>query len=81
MSKSTLTQYLSEVTVCVSPTLSEKIAHPTVYHHLSHLSVDIQLSGMIKCRENPGVQMQQTQVIFRSLGWTSHESTMLMQLT
>ncbi len=27
-------------------TLSEEIAHPTVYHHLSQLSVDIQLSGL-----------------------------------
>ncbi len=33
-------------------TLSEKIAHPTVYHHLSQLSVDIQLNGLIKCRED-----------------------------
>ncbi len=29
-------------------TLSEEIAHPTVYHHLSELSVDIQLNGLIK---------------------------------
>ena len=53
----------------VPHTLSEEIAHPTVYHHLSQCSVDIQLSGMIKCRENPGVQMQLTQVISHSLGW------------
>ncbi len=48
---------------------SEKIAHPTVYHHLSQLSVDIQLNGLIKSRENSGVQMKLTQVIFRSLSW------------
>ncbi len=50
-------------------TLSEKIAHPTVYNHLSQLSVDIQLNGLIKCRENSGVQMKLTEVIFRSLSW------------
>ena len=33
-------------------TLSEKIAHPTVYHHLSQLSVNIQLNGLIKCKED-----------------------------
>ncbi len=33
-------------------TLSEEIAHSTVYHHLSQLSVDIQLSGLIKFRED-----------------------------
>ncbi len=48
-------------------TLSEEIAHPTVYHHLSQLSVDIQLNCLNKCRENSGVQMKLTQVIFRSL--------------
>ncbi len=32
-------------------TLSEKIAYPTVYHHLSQLSVDIQLNGLIKFKE------------------------------
>ena len=52
-----------------SPALSEKIAHPTVYHHLNQLSVDIQLNGLIKCRENSGVQMKLTQVIFPSLSW------------
>ena len=36
-------------------TLSEKIAHSTAYHHLSHLSVDIQLGGLIKFREDSGV--------------------------
>ena len=35
-----------------SPTLSEKIAHSTVYHHPSHLSVDIQLGWLIKFRED-----------------------------
>ena len=64
-----------------APTLSGAIAHPTVYHHLSKLSVDIQLSGLIKCRENPGVQMQLTQVISHSLGCISPKFTMLMQLT
>ena len=33
---------------------SEEIAHPSVTHHLSQLSVDIQLSGLIKFREDPG---------------------------
>ncbi len=33
-------------------TLSEEIAHPTIYQHLSQLSVDIQLNGLIKCRED-----------------------------
>ncbi len=33
--------------VLVNITLSEEIAHPTVYHHLSQLSVDIQLNGLI----------------------------------
>ncbi len=63
------------------PTLSEEIAHPTVYDHLSQLSVDIQLSGLIKCREDLGVQMQLTPVIFSSLGRVSLESTVLMLLT
>ncbi len=39
----------------------KKIAHPTVYQHLSQLSVDIQLNGLIKCRENSGVQMKRLQ--------------------
>ena len=39
--------------------LSEEIAHPTVYHHLSQLSVDIQLNGLIKCREDSGVPLTQ----------------------
>ena len=55
--------------VLLSTTLSEKIAHPTVYHHLGQLSVDIQLNGLIKCREDSGVQMKLTQVIFHSLSW------------
>ncbi len=41
----------------LDPTLSEEIAHSTVYHHLSHLSVDIQLGGLIKFRGVSGVQM------------------------
>ena len=36
-------------------TLSEEIAHPTVYHHLSQLSADIQLNELIKCTEDSGV--------------------------
>ena len=48
-------------------TLSEETAHPTVYHHLSQFSVDIQLSGLIKYREDSGVLMQLMQVIFHSL--------------
>ncbi len=38
-------------------TISEEIAHPAVYHHLSQVSVDIQLNELIKCREDSGVQM------------------------
>ncbi len=37
-----------ELSVLYSRTLSEEIAHPTVYHYLSQLSVDIQLSVMIR---------------------------------
>ncbi len=33
-------------------TLSEETAHPTVYYHLSQLSVDVQLSGLSKFRED-----------------------------
>ena len=51
-------------------TLSEEIAHLTVYHHLSQHSVNIQLNGLIKCREDSGVQMKLTKVIFRSLSWS-----------
>ena len=47
----------------------KKIAHPTVYHHLSQLSVAMQLNGLNKCRENSGVQMKLTKAIFR----TSHK--------
>ena len=36
-------------------TLSEETAQPTVYHHPSQVSVDMQLSGLIKCREDTGV--------------------------
>ena len=42
------------------PTLSEEIAHSTIYHHLSQLSVVIQLSGLIKFREDWDVQMELT---------------------
>ncbi len=49
------------------PTLSEEIAHSTVYHHLIQLTVNIQLHGLIKWREDSGVQIQLTQMIFRSL--------------
>ncbi len=54
-------------------TLSEETAQPTVYHHLSQVSVDMQLSGMIKCRENSGVLMQVTLLIFRTLSWVLPE--------
>ena len=50
-------------------TLSEEIAHPTVYYHLSQVSVDNHLSGLDKCRENSGVQMPLSQVVFCSLAW------------
>ena len=69
--------YLQLSTFQINHALSEDIAHPTVYHHLSQLSVDIQLSGMIKCREKPGVQTLLTQIISHSLGWISHEATVL----
>ena len=36
----------------LSLSLKKKIAHSTVYHHPSHLSVDVQLSGLIKFRED-----------------------------
>ncbi len=36
-------------------TLSEEIAHPTAYHHLSELSVDIQL------REDPALSEEISQ--------------------
>ena len=45
-------------------TLSEEIAHSTVYHHLSQISVHIQLNGLINYREDSGVQMLLTRVIF-----------------
>ena len=48
-------------------TLSEETAHPTVYHHLSQLSFDIQWNGLIKCSEDSGLLMQLTHVIFCSL--------------
>ena len=62
-------------------TLSEETAHPTVYHHLSQLSVDVQLNALIKCREDSGVQIQLNQVIFHSLCWVSPESATLRQWT
>ena len=62
-------------------TLSEKIAHSTVFHHLSHLSVDIQWSGLIKYRENSGVQTKLAQVGSHSLDWVWPQSTVLMELT
>ncbi len=55
--------------VIANCTLSEEIAHPTVYHHLSQLSVNVQLNGLIKCMEDSVVQMQLNQVIFSSLSW------------
>ncbi len=56
-------------------TLSEETAQPTVYHHLSQASVDMQLSGLIKCREDSGVLMQVTQLIFHPLSWVLPESS------
>ncbi len=53
--------------------LSEETAQPTVYHHLSQVSVDMQLSGLVKCREDTGVLMQVTQLIFRPLSWVLPE--------
>ncbi len=61
--------------------LSEEIAHPTVYHHLSQLSVYIQLNKLIKCKEDSGFQMQLTQVTFPSLSLISPESAALRQQT
>ena len=73
-----LSDMLIQVVRPSNHTLSEKIANPTVYHHLSRLSIDIQLNGLIKCREDSCVQMKLTQVIFCSLSWfhwpgTSHK--------
>ncbi len=51
----------------VLATLSEEVAHPTVYNHPSQVSVDNQLSGLAKCREDSGVQMPLSQVVFCSL--------------
>ncbi len=56
------------------PTLSEETAQPIVYHQLSQVSVDMQLSGLIKCREDSDVLMQMTQLIFRPLSWVLPES-------
>ncbi len=62
-------------------TLSEKIAHSTVFHHLSHLSVDNQWSGLIKYRENSGVQTKLTRMGSHSVDWTWPQCTVLMELT
>ncbi len=45
------------------PYTLRKIAHHTVYHHLSQLSVDIQLNGLIKYKDDSGVQIKLNQVI------------------
>ncbi len=58
-------------------TLSEKIAHSIVFHHLSHPSVDIQWSGLIKFKENSDVQTKLTQVGSYSLDWMLPQSTVL----
>ena len=56
-------------------TLSGEIAHPKVYHHLSQLYVNIQVSRLSKFREYSGIQLELnqifllTQVIFSSLDW------------
>ncbi len=47
------TEHNDKVCIMIEQPLSEEIAHPTVYH-LSQLSVDIQLAGLIKCREDSG---------------------------
>ena len=78
-----LTCTLHSSTIMKQPlkvTLSEEIAHPTVYHHLSQPSVNIQLNGLIKCREDSGAQMQLTQVTYPSLSWISPESAALRYL-
>ena len=65
----------------VPTSLSEEIAHSPVNHHPSQLSVDIQLNGLIKGKEDSGVQMQVAQVISRSPSWISPESAALRQWT
>ncbi len=50
-------------------TRSEEIAHPTVYNHLTQVSVDNQMSGLAKCREDSDGQMPLRQVVFCSLAW------------
>ncbi len=57
----------------MSCTLSKETAQPTVYHNLSQVSVDMQFSGLIKCREDT-VLMQVTQLIFRPLSWVLPDS-------
>ena len=46
-----------------------------------HHNYQVSLSGRIKFKEDSGVHMQLTKVIFRSLDWMSTEHTVLMQLT
>ena len=59
---------LAELAATDSCTL-RKNSSPTVYHHVSQPSVDIQLNGLIKCKEDSGVQMKLNQVILCSLSW------------
>ena len=75
------TSNLCQVTCISNPTLREKTANSTVYHHLSHLSVDIQLSKQVEFREDSSIQMQLTWVIFHLLDGRSLDSTVLIQLT
>ena len=42
--------------------LSEETTQPTVYHHLSQVSVDMHLSGLINCREDSGVSSSFSQM-------------------
>ncbi len=44
------------------------------------LSVDVELSALIKCSEDSDVQMQLTKVILCSLGWILFRFTVVMQL-
>ncbi len=63
--------FLTELFSCA---LSEETAQPIVYHNLSQVSLDMQLSGLIKCREDSGVLMQVTQLILPPLSWLLPES-------
>ncbi len=65
----------------IASALSEEMAHSTEYHHLSQFSVNIQLNGLIKCREDSGIQMKLTQLVFHLLSWISPESASLRQWT